>query len=178
MFSISLSFHSFVYRSSSWRLYMMVHQGFNFFSKCSLRFFWKELKYSLSCILKCNSFNRIIRSGIMSFLIIWVHVFTIHMLSRMRYFKSINLFIGIILGYISPKPSLRTVANYGAYKWSKFFSILPVEIFFLVSLFLSIQSFSHEWQVVTSYFELYSIRPYQAYLFVIVFPTTPFDPSP
>ena len=29
--------------------------------------------------------------------------FMIHMLSRMRYFKSINLFVGVILGYISPK---------------------------------------------------------------------------
>ena len=29
--------------------------------------------------------------------------FMIHMLLRMRYFKSINLFVGVILGYISPK---------------------------------------------------------------------------
>ena len=32
--------------------------------------------------------------------------FMIHMLSRMRYFKSIIFFIGIILGYISPKAFL------------------------------------------------------------------------
>src|SRR4051812_40680792 len=50
--------------------YMIVHQGFNSVSKCSSRFFSEELEYSLSCILKCNSFNRIIRGGIMSFLII------------------------------------------------------------------------------------------------------------
>ena len=31
--------HSFDYRSSSWRFYMVVHQGFNSFSKCSSRFF-------------------------------------------------------------------------------------------------------------------------------------------
>src|SRR3954470_441311 len=54
--------------------YMMFHKGFNPFSKCSSRFFSEELKYSLSCILKCNPFNRIIRGGIMSFLIIGVHV--------------------------------------------------------------------------------------------------------
>ena len=29
--------------------------------------------------------------------------FMVHMLSTMRYLKSINLFIGVILGYISPK---------------------------------------------------------------------------
>src|SRR3954470_3203315 len=29
--------------------------------------------------------------------------FMIHILLRMRYFKSMNLFIGVILGYISPK---------------------------------------------------------------------------
>ena len=39
----------------------------------------------------------------MSFLIIWVHVFMIHMLSWMRYFKSINLITEVTLGYISPK---------------------------------------------------------------------------
>ena len=53
-FSFFLS--SFYYRSSSWRLYMMVHQGFNLFSKCSLGFLLEELKYSSSCIPKCNSF--------------------------------------------------------------------------------------------------------------------------
>ena len=44
------------------------------------------------------SFYRIFGGGIMSFLIIWVHVswFTC-------WFKSINLFVGTILGYISPK---------------------------------------------------------------------------
>ena len=102
-FQFLFLFIPFVYRSSSWRFYMMVHQGFNSFSKCSSRFFSEELKHSSSCNPECNSFYRIIGGGIMSFLIIWVHVFMIHMLSRMRYFKSINLFIGVILGYISPK---------------------------------------------------------------------------
>ena len=70
-----LSFdHSFVYQSSSSRCYMMVHQRNNSFSKCSLRFFSKELKLSSSCNPECNSFFRINRGGIMSFLIIWVRV--------------------------------------------------------------------------------------------------------
>ena len=63
----------FYHRSSSWRLYMMVHQGFNSFSKFSLRFFSEELKFSSSCYPECNSFFRIIGGGIMSLLIIWVH---------------------------------------------------------------------------------------------------------
>ena len=44
------------------------------FSKCSSTFFSKELKYSSSCSPECNSFYHIIGGGIMSFLIIWVHV--------------------------------------------------------------------------------------------------------
>ena len=101
-FSFLLFDHSFVYRSSSWRLYMMVHQGFNSFSKCSSRFFVEELKHSSSCNLECNSFPYHRR---------WYYVildnlsscFLIHMLLRMSYFKSINLIIGVILGYISPE---------------------------------------------------------------------------
>ena len=53
-----LSFdHPFVTGVSSWRLCMVVHQGFNSFSKCSSRFFSKELKHSSSCIPKWNSFT-------------------------------------------------------------------------------------------------------------------------
>ena len=62
--------HPFVYRSSSWRFHMMVHQGFNSFSKCSLRFFSEEFEHSSSCNPECNFFFRIIGGGIMSFLII------------------------------------------------------------------------------------------------------------
>ena len=72
----------------------------------------------------------------------------IHRLLRMRYFKSINLFIGVILGYISPKVFPKDCCYYGAYKGPKIFFILPVK-YFLVSLFIPIQFFSHEWQVVT-----------------------------
>ena len=49
------------------------------------------------------SFYRIFGGGIMSFLIIPLRCFVSHKLSRMRYFKSINLFFGVILSYISPK---------------------------------------------------------------------------
>ena len=40
----------------------------------------------------------------------------IHMLLRMTYFKSINLFVGVILGYISPKAFSKVYCYYGAYK--------------------------------------------------------------
>ena len=47
VFSTCLSFRLIILllRSSSWRLYMMVHKRFNFFLKCWSRFFSKELKY-------------------------------------------------------------------------------------------------------------------------------------
>ena len=96
LFILHFSCSFFSYRSSSWRLYMMVHKGFNSFSMCSSRFFSKKLKFSSSCYPECISIYRIIGGGIMSFLIIWVHVFMIHMLSRLGYFKSINLVIGVI----------------------------------------------------------------------------------
>ena len=111
-----LSFdHSFVHQSSSWRLYMMVHKGFNSFSKCSSRFFSEEFKHSSSCIPKCNSFYLIFWGGVMSFLIISLRVswFTScpewHILNPSFSIRSwdplqpINLFIGVILCHISPK---------------------------------------------------------------------------
>ena len=63
-----------LHEASSW----WVHQGFNSFSKCSSRFFSKKLRLSSYCNPECNSFYRIIRGGIISFLIIWVLVFMIH----------------------------------------------------------------------------------------------------
>ena len=53
---------------------MMVHQGFNSFSRCSSRFFSEEPKHSSSGNPEYNSFCCIIGGGIMSFLIIRVHV--------------------------------------------------------------------------------------------------------
>ena len=64
--------------------------------------------------LRSSSFFFILLSGVQFFLPYhwrWYSVildnlsscFMIHMLLRMRYFKSINLVIGVTLGYISPK---------------------------------------------------------------------------
>ena len=47
---------------------MVVHQGFNSFSKRSSRFFLEVLMHSSSCIPKGNSFSFIFCGGVMSFL--------------------------------------------------------------------------------------------------------------
>ena len=123
VFNFSFLLSSFYYRSSSWRLYMVVRQGFLSFFICSSRFLlklWSAKLYSKinmllnacfvlrsSSILHLAFWSAII--SILSFEVVLCHswqfisCFMIHMLSRMRYFKSINLFVGIILGYISPK---------------------------------------------------------------------------
>ena len=103
-FSSSISIdHFFYFRSSHESSTWWFIKDLYSFSKYSSRFFPKKLKLSSYCNPECISVYRIIGGGIMSFLIIWVHVFMIHMLSRLGYFKSINLVIGAILGYISPK---------------------------------------------------------------------------
>ena len=59
VFNFSFFLSSFYYQSSSWRLYMTVHKGFNSFSKCSSRFFSEELMHSSSCNWECYSFTHI-----------------------------------------------------------------------------------------------------------------------
>ena len=96
VFNFSFFLSSFYYRSSSWRLYMMVHQGFNSFSKCSqdsvgraqiFFFLHSKVRFVLPYHLR---WCYVILDNLSS-------CFMIHMLSRMRYFKSINLFVGVIL---------------------------------------------------------------------------------
>ena len=67
--------------------------------------------------------------------------FAIHMLSRMRYFKSINLFVGVILCHISPKAFPKEYCYCGAYQWSKFSPILSAKAVFISSLISSKQLF-------------------------------------
>ena len=55
-FQFLFLFIPFVYRSSSWRFYMTIHQGFNSFSKFSSRFISRELKLSSYCNPECNFF--------------------------------------------------------------------------------------------------------------------------
>ena len=88
---------------SSWRLYMMVHQGVNSFSKFSSRFISRKLKHSSSCNPECNFSLPYLWRWYYAILDNLSSCVMIHMLLRMRYFKSINLIIGVILGYISTK---------------------------------------------------------------------------
>ena len=97
-FQLSLFVWSFFYYwSSSWRLYMVVRQGFLSFFNCPQDFLSKlrsaklysqinmvlnmscfeEFKHSSSCIPKCNSFYLIFWGGVMSFLTISLRCFTI-----------------------------------------------------------------------------------------------------
>ena len=85
-FQFLFLFIPFVYRSSSWRFYMMVHQGFNSFSNFCHR----------DSFLRSSSFLHIvIRSAILSTIFWrWYYVILdnlsscsmIHMLLRMSYF--------------------------------------------------------------------------------------------
>ena len=63
---------------------------------------FQEFKHSSSCIPKCNSFYLISWDGVMSLLAISPRVFDSQVI-RNEIFKPIILFIGVILGYISPK---------------------------------------------------------------------------
>ena len=79
-----------------------------------------------------------------------------------RSFQPINLFVGVVLGYISPKAFPKECCYYGAYQWSKFSPILLVKEVF-ISLVLSIilivsvggRSSPHN-------FEMFAISPQQA----------------
>ena len=113
----------FYYRSSSWRLYMVVRQGFLSFFDCSSRFLlklWSAKLYSKIHMVPNTCF--VLRSSSILLLAFpsaipstlssrWRYIildnfhscFMSHMLSRMRYSKSISPSIGFILVKISPK---------------------------------------------------------------------------
>ena len=104
-FQLLFLFVTFCLQEFSWRFYMMVHQWFIFL-----------LEVFIEIIFRGDQVFFILHSKVQFFLpyhFRWFYVildnlsscFMIHMLLRMRYFKSINLFIGVILGYISPKAS-------------------------------------------------------------------------
>ena len=76
---------------------MMVHQGFNSFSKCSSRFFSEELKYSSSYIPKRNSFISHLLRWCYVFLEDFPFMFHDSKVVRNEVFKPITLFHGVIL---------------------------------------------------------------------------------
>ena len=77
--------------------FMVAHQGINSFSKRPSRFFSDELMYSSSCISKWNSFYLIFFRWCYVFLDNFPSCFMIHKFSNSDIFKSINLFIRVIL---------------------------------------------------------------------------------
>ena len=91
------------------------------FSKCSLRFFSKELKHSSFCNPECYSFTHIFWGGVMSFLIISRHApwFTSYQEWDILNPSISSLELSWAIFHL--KPSLRIIANCGAHKWSNFF---------------------------------------------------------
>ena len=88
---------------------------------------FEEFKYSSSCIPKCNSSYLIFWGGVMSFLTIWVCVSRFTCCQERDFFKSTNIFVGVILCHVSPKAFSKECCYYGAYQWSKFSPILLVK---------------------------------------------------
>ena len=129
MFSTSLYFyHPFIigvlHGGSTW----WVVKDLIPFSKFSSRFFPKELKLSSYGNPECNSFYHIFGRGIMSFLIIWVHVpwFTCcHEWDILNPSIS-SLELSWVIFHL--KLSFKDCRSYGVYQWSKFFIYPPGEI--------------------------------------------------
>ena len=104
VFSTSLSFrYPFVTGVSSCRLYMLVHQGFNFLLEVFNKFLFRGSQVFFILHSKMQLF--------LPYHLRWCYVivdnfpscFVSHKLSRIRYCKSINLFVGVILCHVSPK---------------------------------------------------------------------------
>ena len=133
VFSTSLSFRLIIllftgvlHEGSTWWFI----KGLYSFSKRSSTFFSEELKLSSYCNPECSSFFHIIGGGIMSFLIILIHVswFTCcHEWDILNPSIS-SLELSWVIFHL--KLSLRVVAIYGAYQWPKFFIYPPGEISF------------------------------------------------
>ena len=92
------------------------------------RDFSKKLKLSSYCNPECNSFFRIIGGGIMSFLIIWVHVSWFTCCQGWDILNpSISSFdLSWVIFHL--KLSFKDCRSYGVYQWSKFFIYPPGEI--------------------------------------------------
>ena len=118
---------------------MLVHQGFNFFSKCSSSFFLEVLKHSSSCNPECNFFLPLHWRWYYVILDNLSSCFMIHMLSRMRYLNPSLSSLELSCVMLHLKSSRRIVAIYVAHDDPSSSFILPVKKF-LVSLFLSFQS--------------------------------------
>ena len=174
MFSTSLSFyHPFItgvlHGGSTWAFFKdLIHSRSVLQNSCwrssSIHLLHFEVQFLLPYLLR---WCYVILDNLSS-------CFMIHMLSRMRYFKSINLFVGVILEKISPKAFPKECCYCGVYQWSKFSPILSAKEVFISSLLSSNHLFLVSGRLSPHNFELSSISPQQAYPFVVDNPTTPF----
>ena len=171
---------------------MVVCQGFFSFFNCSSRFLFKlrstklysklNMVFNTCFVLRRSSIVHLaFRSAILSILsfeVVLCHswqfpsCFMIHMLSRTRYFKSINLFIGVILCHISPKAFPKECCYCGAYQWSKFSLILPMVWVSRLLVHINAILLPVSGRLSPHNFEMFSISPLQAYSFRCWFPTT------
>ena len=172
---------------------MVAHQGFLSFFICSSRFLselWSVKLYSKinmvfnTCLFWGVQVFFILHSEVQSFLpylLRWCCVilgnfsscFSIHMLSRMRYFKCINLFVWVILCHIPLKAFPKECYYCGAYQWSKLslYHLGGRSFHLFVDLKQAIVSVSG--RLSPHNFEMFSISPLQAYSFCCwFFPTT------
>ena len=180
---------SFLIWSSSWRLNMVVHQGFLSFSKCSIKILFGGAHIFFILHSDVQSLLPYLLRSCYVILDNLSLCFMIHILSGMRYFKpsfslrSWDLFNWAIslleLSWVifHLKPSLRNVAivvliNNPSFllfsRWKKFF----ISLVFLIKLIDSISGWSSPHN-----FGMFSLRPLEVISFVVDFPTTPFNPS-
>ena len=109
----------------------------------------------------------------MSFLIILSLCFLIHMFSRMRYFKSINLFVGVILVQISPKAFPKECCYLWCLSMIQVFSYPLGESNFHLFVNLKQAIVSVSGRLSPHNFEMFSISPLQAYSFGCWFSNNP-----
>ena len=101
----------------------------------------------------------------------------IHMLSRMRYFKSINLFVWVILCHIPLKAFPKECYYCGAYQWSKLSLYHLGGRSFFISLVFSIKLIdSVSGRISPQFWDVFH-KSMGIISFVVDFPTTPFNPS-
>ena len=172
VFNFSFILSPFYYWSSSWRLYMMVRQGFFSFFNCSSRFLsklWSAKLYSKinmvlnTCVVLGSSsiLHLAFWSAILSTLSFemvlyhsWQFTFMFHdsqvfksdifksIISFKRSFQPINLFVGVILGYISPTAFPKECSYLWCLSMIKFSpSHLGEEVFHLVGVINYISCF-------------------------------------
>ena len=131
------------------------------FSKCSSRLFSKKLKHYSSCIPKSNAFYLIFWRGVVSLLIISLRV-SYFTSSGMGYLNPSPSSLGLYWDIFHLKPSLKIIANYGAYKWSKFFIYPPGEISFSYPCWYQFKFIvSVSGRISPHSFEMFSISPLQ-----------------